>query len=393
MDSSLFGAQNVHGYFAGLHKQIEADIERLSPAEVAAADVDALATQLAERYKVTCPVLRDSDVSLDPPPFSPGQDSLQVSVYVPYTGDMAMFNCHGTNYPIITAPIEVRPNSLVVRVRVERRDIQALPNTVQRLIGQINSGLDDINRQLNVFNPDLKNQAAHMIRARQAAYASHNSFLSGLGQTGFEIRRRDDGREALIVPIKPRVINVPPLQKAGQPQKEPELSLADYDAILDVIQAMAKVYERSPSVFRTMDEEHLRTILLVGLNGIFKGDATGETFNGEGKNDILIRVNDNNIFIAECLFWDGEAKFKKKITEQLLRYATWRDSKLAAIVFNRKQNFTAVVDKMRAVTAQFDHRVAEMCYSAPHSCRHRFQRADDPQRQFILTCMAFEVPA
>jgi hypothetical protein len=129
------------------------------------------------------------------------------------------------------------------------------------------------------------------------------------------------------------------------------------------------------------------------LNGLFKGNATGETFNGEGKNDILIRVNDNNIFIAECLFWDGLVHFRRKITEQLLRYSTWHDSKLAAIVFNRKKSFTAVVDKMREVTVGLENRLSEMPSTWPNSCRHRFHREDDTQKQYILTCMAFEVPS
>jgi len=215
--------------------------------------------------------------------------------------------------------------------------------------------------------------------------------LGELQKSRFRVLRRGEGAEKMVAPVKPKAIIIPPRPSRASP--EPELPLADYDEILNVIQSMAKVYERSPSVFAKMQEEELRTVLLVGLNGVFKGDATGETFNGEGKSDILIRVNDNNIFIAECLFWDGPEKFRKKITEQLFRYSTWRDSKLAAIVFNRKKDFSAVVQKMKDVVAGLDHRLAEMSYPIASACRHRFRRADDPQKQFILTCMAFEVPS
>jgi hypothetical protein len=173
----------------------------------------------------------------------------------------------------------------------------------------------------------------------------------------------------------------------------PELSVADYDEILNVIQSMAMVYERNPAVFAGMEEEHLRTILLVGLNGRFKGEATGETFNGEGKSDILIRVKDNNVFIAECLFWDGPEKFERKLTEQLFRYSTWRDSKLAAIVFNRKKDFSAVVQKMKEVVAGLEHRLEALPFPSDTGCRYRFRRADDPQKEFILSCLAFEVPS
>ncbi|WP_193378432.1 hypothetical protein [Singulisphaera acidiphila] len=159
-----------------------------------------------------------------------------------------------------------------------------------------------------------------------------------------------------------------------------------------MIRSMVSVFERSPTVFKAMEEEHLRTILLVALNGLFKGNATGETFNGAGKTDILIRANNNNIFIAECLIWSGPDHFRKKLTEQLFRYSTWRDSKLAAIVFNRNRDFSAVVEKMREVATGLDNRIADMPYPAGSGSRHKLRRSDDPQKQFILTCMAFEVP-
>ena len=58
--------------------------------------------------------------------------------------------------------------------------------------------------------------------------------------------------------------------------------------------------ERSPSAFVTLGEEALRLHFLLALNGHYEGAATGETFNYEGKSDILIRVKGRNIFAAEC---------------------------------------------------------------------------------------------
>lgn len=56
------------------------------------------------------------------------------------------------------------------------------------------------------------------------------------------------------------------------------------------MQNMVQVMELSPHVFHNMGEEDLRTHFLVQLNGAFKGQATGETFNFQGKTDILIRI-------------------------------------------------------------------------------------------------------
>jgi hypothetical protein len=86
---------------------------------------------------------------------------------------------------------------------------------------------------------------------------------------------------------------------------EPVLDEKNYRAILEVIQSMAMVMERSPTAFAAMGEEDLRQHFLVQLNGHFEGAASGETFNYQGKTDILIREQDRNIFIAECKFWRG----------------------------------------------------------------------------------------
>jgi hypothetical protein len=53
---------------------------------------------------------------------------------------------------------------------------------------------------------------------------------------------------------------------------------------------MVRVMEQSPHAFATMHEEDLRTYFLVQLNAQYEGQATGETFNFQGKTDILIHT-------------------------------------------------------------------------------------------------------
>ena len=84
---------------------------------------------------------------------------------------------------------------------------------------------------------------------------------------------------------------------------------------------------------------------------------------------------------------------KEKLTAQLFRYSTWHDSKLAAIVFNRNKDFTAVVQKMKDVAVGLPNCVADMPCGVPTGCRHRMRREDDVQKHFVLTWLAFEVPS
>ena len=60
-----------------------------------------------------------------------------------------------------------------------------------------------------------------------------------------------------------------------------------------------------------MPEERLRDILLVSLNAFFEGESTGETLNGKGKTDILMRIGDRNVMVGECKIWGGSAVFGK----------------------------------------------------------------------------------
>src|SRR6202041_3474783 len=116
---------------------------------------------------------------------------------------------------------------------------------------------------------------------------------------------------------------------------EPYLEESAYGEILNVLASMSLLIERNPSTFQHTQEEMLRDHFLLQLNGQFEGKATSETFNGAGKTDILLRVNDRNIFIAECKFWNGQKSLTDAI-DQLFSYLTWRDSKAALIVFSRR---------------------------------------------------------
>jgi hypothetical protein len=390
----LFGGASIDDVYRQTLQSLRSEVHRLAREQIVAADPDQLAAEMAAKVRFECPVVgRLEDVEYEEPPFNPDQRDVYVAVHVPFTGDDKLFHFHGHSYPILHEDFTVNPQSLTFRVRSQRHTIQDLPRHVQVIVDQINSGLSSIASHLKYFDENFRRDVAAEIRERQAQFGSYSSLLSQLQGVGFKLRRREDANESLIVPVKPKVIDVQPKPAPAKPAPEPELSLADYDEILRVIQDMVKVFERSPSVFQKMEEEHLRTILLVALNGLFKGNATGETFNGEGKTDILIRVNNNNIFIGECLIWGGPEHFRKKLTEQLFRYSTWRDSKLAAIVFNRNKNFSDVVQKMKEVASGLPNQERELPFAGETGCRHRFHRTDDPQKPFVLTCLAFDVPS
>lgn len=149
--------------------------------------------------------------------------------------------------------------------------------------------------------------------------------------------------------------------------------------------------ERSPSAFKRMDEEALRTHFLVQLNGHYEGEASGETFNYEGKTDILIRSGGKNIFIGECKFWGGP-KLLNDTIDQLLGYSAWRDTKVAVLVFNRNKDLSKVIESAKKVTLEHPNCKRFIDQKSDTHFRYIFAHRDDDNREMTLSLKIFDVP-
>lgn len=165
----------------------------------------------------------------------------------------------------------------------------------------------------------------------------------------------------------------------------------DYEGILTLIKNLSLVIERNLHTFVSMAEPDIRNIILVLLNAVYEGTATGETFNGSGKTDIILRHEGQNLFIAECKFWQG----KKELTDainQLLGYITWRDTKTALIIFNRNKDLTSVLQKIQEAIKEHKCYKREIGSSETTIFRYQFCRPDDTNKEFFLAVLVFEVP-
>ncbi len=166
---------------------------------------------------------------------------------------------------------------------------------------------------------------------------------------------------------------------------------AEYQHILAVMRSMSLVIERNPAAFVSLDEEVIRTHFLLQLNGHYEGSATGETFNASGKTDILIRVEDRNIFIAECKFWRGPKGFNEAV-DQILGYLSWRDTKCALLIFNKTRDSAAVRQKMHEVMEAHPAYRKTISYNPSNDARYIFVKESDPGREIIITTQLYDIP-
>jgi hypothetical protein len=209
---------------------------------------------------------------------------------------------------------------------------------------------------------------------------------------GYPIKVAEGVPATYTVPsVKKKVTIQKPRATATPFVPDPELDMQNYEEILKIVSNMVLVMERSPHAFATMDEPDLRQHFLVQLNGHFEGEATGETFNYEGKTDILIRSGGKNIFIAECLIWRGEKYLLEKI-DQLLGYASWRDTKTALLVFNKGGNFTKVLAEIPEIVKKHSNFKRQVEYKSESGFRFVLSHRDDVNRELILTVLGFNVP-
>jgi hypothetical protein len=155
------------------------------------------------------------------------------------------------------------------------------------------------------------------------------------------------------IPLIPRALTLAAVETAAAAGGNEQMLAADIaNALIDLIGSFSTALERMPVTADKLigeDEESIRDVLLFLLNANWKGNATGETFLGQGKTDILLRWHNRDAFIGECKFWKGEKHFAAGLEQLLDRYTVWRATRVALILFVRDvADITAAIDKAKS---------------------------------------------
>ncbi len=313
-----------------------------------------------------------------------------VILEIPFTGDAELFKCRPSTFNFNPPVADIRGNSLIITISTFKHEPEIIRNELKRQINSINEYVEWINRDLAPWNFALPSKAKARIENRKAKLLKDQGLVSALG---FPIKRRNDAIVTYAVPQVRRKIE-PKMPNAGTTPyiPEPILVMEEYEYILSIIKMTARMLERSPHAFKGMNEEHLRDQFLVPLNSHYEGQASGETFNFNGKTDIIIQAEGKAIFIAECKIWRGQKAFSEAI-DQLLGYATWRDTKLSLIIFNRNKDLSNVIEKIPETVKVHSNFKRELQYADETGFRYVFAHRDDANRELILTILVFEVPA
>lgn len=404
----LFHKADWFSVSANQTTRMQQEIDGQNGNELLNSSTDDLARYYASKYTVDVPVLHPDDIVVDQretqidvshdrmryfsdrsgPHYVTGTS---VDVELPFSGDAECFYVQATTYST-NAP-RAKIGRGIVHFSIVGTDLDGarVRAEIDSKVKSLNEHLEWLRNDARRFNETLFSAAKASIERRKEKLLKDQNLVSALG---FRMKERNNSTATYAAPQVQRVIR-PQVPKpiAGREAFKPEPTLLpdDYEHILGVLENMVKVMELSPGAFQKIDEESLRTHFLVQLNGQFSGDATAETFNYEGKTDILIKSEGKNIFIGECKFWTGEKGYLETL-DQVLSYLSWRDTKAAVLVFNRNKDFTGVLKKIEEVTsaqAGFKRLIKKR---SDTSWSYLFGHKDDANREITITVQAYNVP-
>lgn len=407
MAEYLFSGDHLSDALRNQEELVKAEVASFSEERVLGTDLNDLLDYFVAKYRADVPVVYEEGITTDHSEiqidvsdrfdYGPFRGSgrrhaagTRYVVTIPYEGNRSLFRLRPSTYSFGSLTATIGTDSLVFAYERLPHETSNLRVEIKRDLDSLKKHLGRVASDVSNFDERIRTTAEHAIEARRKRL--HDAQATAQ-QLGFPLQRRSDAPQTYAAPEVRRKIapKLPPVT-LGQGALEPVLNTAEYEHILGVMSNMVTVMERSPSAFREMQEEDLRQHFLVQLNAQYEGQATAETFNANGKTDILIRVDGKNIFIAECKFWNGAAHLAEAL-DQLLSYTTWRDTKTALLVFNRNVQMSTVLSRIPEVVEQHPNHKATLNYDSETGFRYTLSHTDDPERDLTLTVLVFDVPA
>ena len=407
---TLFVSQDIAAYLDEAKRKLIEAIASLAEDQALNTEHSALCEDILHRYTINPPTIDKGGISTtreevqlsarrDPdcrtedrsqPFFVTGT---KITCFVPYHGNYRLLLCKPSQHSLgggLQAELRDYENEVVLTYSRGPHEISEIEDVIQQDLDQLRQYLNWVADDVARYNDALVELVDQHVAARRKKVLADKKLVERLG---FPLKRRTDAPTTCTTPtVKRRLAPRVPSASAQPYLPEPEPVMDDYENILGVISNMATMIERSPQNFAGIHEEGLRDLFLVQLNGQYEGQATGETFNNEGKTDILVRVKNRNVFIAECKIWSGRAGMSKAI-DQLLGYTCWRDTKIALLLFNRNKNMTKMLEKAHDSLKAHPNFKTQLDYPSETGFRCVFTHRDDPNRELTLTTLVFDVPA
>jgi hypothetical protein len=371
----FFNGNDARNYFAALHTKMEAEIEKMSDAEIVSCDCEEWAYYFASKFYVEPISILETNIEKKLSEtkirrenllcgYSYGKDfceidGVRVTFRIPFDGDPNLFELRPSSRILsrfctssFVNPQGDKCGSFTLDFEYTKQELQeqgdAMAKYVQKQFDNEFSGyktmIDNVNAEAASFNGDLVTAAKHLLEKRKKRADSLSAISSAL-QIPLTTSKNAPNTKPIQLKRIVRQHVAKPTVKPIMP--EPFISDEDYKNINNIINMCGTTMEKTARTYFSNTEEELRDHLLAALNTHYDA-ATGETFRKIGKTDIHIEFENKAAFIGECKIWHGELLFQSAI-QQVINYSTWRDLKVSVIIFNKEiKSFQTILSKIQS---------------------------------------------
>lgn len=365
----LFVGADVNSYCHSVHAAMADEISALDDVKILNFDIDKWAEYFVSKYHIQELVVFEDAISRSADQkmvkkYNPWHqtdrnepqfimvDGIVMTYTIPFDGDGELLkrkpNPWVSNVRFCTKSLQLPQGDVcgnfTIELELTLEEIKSHADkkgyVASRFSNKFRSYIDNIkhiNDEVKRFNKVVEEKAYKFLAERNDKALDCSEISKALG-----VSLSQDNSAFIPIPLK-RVVRKPDMM-VGSKQQVKEYGVLDteYYNILDVIHRTCSMMEESPSTYCKLHEEELRDILLSGLGSHYEDMVAGEAFRKNGKTDIRIIFKNKAAFVGECKIWHGAMALNDAIT-QLLGYTTWKDNKVALIIFNKNNiNFHGV---------------------------------------------------
>lgn len=375
MNLFLKGNGSVSDYLRKLYGELEGEIDSFADEKIVNCDVDEWTEYLTEKYRVE-PIsfyvdyatrsIQKTQIKRNNPWGHFGDvygepqfymvDGCNIDYKVPFSGDDVLLKCTPSTY-IMTSfeifgfqkPSNTNYGFITIRLSYTNQEMKGFGDNLEE---KVNSDFRNqfssfekmsgyANDDIRSYNENLTSNVQQLLNKRREKADVFFSFSKALK---IPLNLNSSSPNLTPIPLKkPHRANLNEPKPHAQEQQF-YIDDSDFENIIKIIHLCGTALEESAKTFNQFNEEALRDYIKGMLSSHYENTVTGETFRRVGKTDIQIQREDKAAFIAECKVWHGIKLFSDAI-EQLFCYATWKDTKLSLIIFNKENKNLAGVQQ------------------------------------------------
>lgn len=385
-----------------LSDQLKNEIETKERDYILRVDEDEFKAYLVDKYSLEPITIDYSSETIGEPTVSKEwiQDSFyreryQTEVYdftISYTfvGSGIIFKIQPGTRTLTSAEIYVNEQNGTVSFSFKqyKKDAEEFKRTKGDFQKRAFTNLVNANQVAISWMQSLPGMVNSLFQQQKNKYLQENDFFAAIN-----VKVNKDTQSVFTAPtIKRKAIPQPSVSKNNEFSSEPMMAKEMYDDILKVIYDFGKNMEKKPSTYKGKDEEGIRDQFLLILETRYEGIiGSGETFNRGGKTDIILKYakDGSNLFVAECKFWRGATEFHNGISQLFDRYLTWRDSKVALMIFVTNKDFTKIIDTIKKETPNHPYFLKSVGARGETSFSFHFHLPQDNNKTVFFEIIAF----